>query len=523
MTFDYVMIGAGAAGCVLANRLTENPKIQVLLLEAGGPDVDPRIHLPVAFSKLFKSRYDWAYYTTEQRNLNGRKLFWPRGKVLGGSSSINAMIYIRGNQQDYDDWEAAGNPGWGYSDALKYFKKSENNERGANEFHGTGGPWNIADLRNPFSLSNTFLQAVQQAGMPMNPDFAAATQEGFGLYQVNQKRGARHSVVDAYLKPAMQRSNLRVVTGAQAFKLLFKDNRATTVEFELRGNLRQAHASREILLCGGAINSPQLLMLSGIGPEAHLREHRIPVTQNLPGVGQNLQDHLIIGTMYSSKLPATLAGAETLGNLLKYVFARKGPLTSNVAEGGGFFRVGDTDRPNIQFMFGPTYYVNHGFENPAGHGYAIGPILLYPKSKGQILLQSKDPLEPAWIDANYLAHASDMQLLVESLKIARKIGVQPAFDAFRGEEVFPGPATQTDEQLAQFVRDQAQTLYHPVGTCRMGTDDLSVVDARLRVHGIQGLRVVDASIMPNIVGGNTQAPTIMLAEKAADLIQADNN
>jgi choline dehydrogenase len=517
--YRYIIVGAGAAGCVLAYRLSQNPQNKVLLLEAGGPDVDLRITMPAAFSKLFKSRHDWAYFTEPQPHLNNRQLFWPRGKVLGGSSSINAMIYIRGNRQDYDDWAAAGLAGWDYNSLLPYFTKSEHNTRGASAFHGTHGPWHITDLQQPHILSKTFLQAAQQAGIAPNPDFAANTQLGAGLYQVNQKNGKRHSTAAAFLKPAMLRPNLTVLVRAHVTKVNVQGGVATSVTYLHKGATHTA-AAQDIILTGGAVNSPQLLLLSGIGDRAHLADVNVPLVHHLPGVGQNLKDHLIIGALYKLKQPIALVGQETLANVLRYVFTRKGPLTSNVAEGGAFVKMyPHSDRPDIQFLFGPNYFRNHGFSNPPGHGFSVGPTLLYPKSTGSITLRSNNPLAQPVIQPNYFSHADDLQILVDAMRLARKIGEAPAFDPYRTEEIFPGPAVQTDADMAAFVRANAETLYHPVATCRMGNGTMDVVDQTFRVHGLKGLRVADASVLPSIIGGNTQAPTVMIAEKAADVIE----
>ncbi len=517
---DYVIVGAGSAGCVLANRLSEDPKTTVLLLEAGGPDEKREIRIPAVFSKLFKTSCDWAYYTEPQPRLNNRKLFWPRGKVLGGSSSINAMVYIRGHRCDYDRWQSLGNAGWSFAEILPYFKKAEDQERGACEYHGVGGPLHVEDLRYINPLSRAFVAAAHQAGLPWNTDFNGAAQEGVGYYQVNQKRGQRHSTADAYLKPALGRPNLSIRTHAQAARLVFHGTRAAGVEHVQNGKSHEAGATREVILCGGTINSPQLLMLSGIGPADHLRALGIPVVVDLPGVGKNLQDHLIVAVAYECTQPVSMARAGSLANLLKYLLFKKGMLASNVAEAGGFFKTqADQPVPDLQFIFGPVYYLNHGLSAPPGHGYSIGPILIRPESRGSITLRSSNALEPPTIQPHYLSSEADLRLLIEGIRLGRRIGQAKAFDAFRGAEVYPGPEAQSDAAIAEYIRSIAETLYHPVGTCKMGSDPMAVVDARLRVRGVEGLRVVDASVMPAIVGGNTNAPTIMVAEKAADLIK----
>ncbi|MFY9585018.1 MAG: choline dehydrogenase [Candidatus Acidiferrales bacterium] len=517
--YDYVIVGAGSAGCVLANRLTEDSRTTVLLLEAGGPDQDKTLRIPAAFSKLFKSPHDWAYYTEKQPHLHQRKLFWPRGKVLGGSSSINAMIYIRGSRCDYDHWRSLGNAGWSFAEILPYFKKAEDQERGASEYHAAGGPLHVADLRFNNPLSCAFVAAGEELGFSRNPDFNGPQQDGVGFYQVTQKHGRRHSAADAYLKPALERPNLRVETHAHATRLLWQGKRAVGVAYVQNGQAHEATASREVILCGGTVNSPQLLLLSGIGPADHLKPLGIPVVTDLPGVGQNLQDHLIVAVSYQCTRPVSMASAKSLANLLQYLLFKRGMLTSNVAEAGGFVRTRpDLPAADLQFIFGPLYYLNHGFTRPEGHGYSIGPTLIRPESRGSITLRSPDPLKPPAIQPNYLLADADLCLLIEGIRLGRRLGLAKAFDTFRGAEVYPGPAAQNDEAIAEYIRETCETLYHPVGTCKMGTDAMAVVDPHLRVLGVEGLRVVDASIMPTIIGGNTNAPTIMIAEKAADLI-----
>jgi choline dehydrogenase len=520
--YDYVIVGAGSAGCVLANRLTEDPDTTVLVLEAGGSDNRQEIRIPVAFPKLFKGPCDWAYETEEQSQLGRRTLYWPRGKILGGSSSMNAMIYIRGNRSDYDHWRSVGNEGWGYEDALPYFKKAENRERGADAYHGTGGPLNVADLRYVNPVSRAFVEAADEIGLPRNDDFNGEEQEGVGTYQVTQRKGRRHSAADAYLRPAIKRSNLTVQTGARANRLFFEGTRAVGVEYVRGGRLERTYVDGEVILSGGAINSPQLLMLSGIGPADGLRALDIPVTHDLPGVGRNLQDHPMIAVAYECRAPVTLDEAETRGNLARYLLSKRGPLASNIAEAGGFVRIDPAAHaPDLQFHFLPCYFLDNGFKNPRGCGFTFGPTLLRPRSRGHITLRSGDPSRPPAIQPNYLDDEPDLRLLVEGVKLARRLAQTAAFDPFRGKEVWPGTKAQSDEAIAGHIRRNVQTLYHPVGTCKMGDDPMAVVDDRLRVRGTEGLRVVDASIMPNIVSGNTNAPTIMIAEKAADMIKQD--
>src|SRR5437870_5392816 len=518
--YDYIIVGAGSAGCALANRLTENPTNTVLLLEAGGPDDAQEIHIPVAFSSLFKSPIDWAYETEEQSHLNNRRLYWPRGKVLGGSSSINAMIYMRGNRRDYDHWSELGNEGWSYADVLPYFKKAENAELGASAYHGTGGPLNVTDLRTVNPLSQAFVEAGVESGFPLKDDFNEPEQDGVGFYQVTQRQGLRHSATVGYVHHILSRPNFPLQTHSLVTGVTFEGTRAVGVTYIQNGEKQQANANTEVILSGGAINSPQLLMLSGIGPADHLKALGIPVVADLPGVGQNLQDHLLLGVAYECKQPITLAGAETFGNLLRYMLFKTGPLASNVCEAGGFLKTkSDLPAPDLQLNFGPVFYVNHGFTRPTGHRFSIGPSLIRPRSRGRIALLSCDPLEPPLIQPNYFLDDADRQVLVESVALARRIARAKAFDAYRGAEVLPGEQAQSEKVISEYVCNIIETQYHPVGTCKMGSDPMAVVDARLQVRGVEGLRVVDAAIMPAIVGGNTNAPTIMIAEKAADLIK----
>ena len=518
-SYDYVVVGAGSAGCVLANRLSTNGQ-EVLLLEAGTPDEQTEIGMPAAFSELFKSAVDWEYYTEPQSELNDRECYWPRGKTLGGSSSINAMIYARGQPDDYDQWADLGNDGWSYEDVLPYFKQAEHNERGGSEYHGTGGPRNVADLQEPNELSEAFVEAGQAVGLRRNDDFNAGDQSGVGLYQVTQKGGERHSAADAYLKPVLDRPNLTAITGAQVTRVRFDGQRAVGVEYlrDGAGSPIAVDADKEVILSAGAINSPQLLMLSGVGPEDHLAAHDIPVVEPLPGVGRNLQDHLQVKVNYACSRSITLDGADSLWNILKYLLLKRGPLTSNVAEAGGFASVSGADRPDIQLHFGPSYSVDHGFDNPDGHGFWLGALCLRPESRGRITLQSADPVDEPAIDPQYLSEDEDLGILLDGLKLIREILEAEPFDDYRGEEVSPGSEVHSDEQLIEHIRETAHSLYHPVGTCKMGSDDMAVVDDRLAVHGVDGLRVVDASVMPTITSGNTDAPTTMIAEKAANYI-----
>ena len=499
--FDYVIVGAGSAGCVLANRLTADGGAKVALVEAGGRDNKQEIHVPAAFSKLFKSACDWAYFTEEQTQLNNRRLYWPRGKVLGGSSSMNAMIYTRGNPGDFDEWQQLGADGWGWADVAPIFDRTL---------------LDVSALRTPNPLSEAFVRACQDQGMARVDDLGGPTEEGAGLFRVTQSGGKRCSCAAAYLKPALRRDNLTVFTHAHAGRVLFERTRAVGVECVQDGKPMTLRAAREVILSGGAINSPQILMLSGVGAAGDLRRLGIDVVADVPGVGENLQDHLSCGVAHASKQPITLAGAETIGNLLQYLVFKKGMLTSNVAEAGAFVRIcGGSPVPDVELIFGPTYYVNHGFDNPPGHGFSVGAILLHPKSRGSIRLRSANPAEAPAIQPAYLREPDDLALLEEGLQLSLRVARGKAFEPYRGEEVLPAGRT-----LDALIRDKAETLYHPVGTCKMGRDDDAVVDSRLRVRGVDALRVVDASVMPTIVTGHPNAAVVMIAEKASEMIRA---
>ncbi|KNZ33139.1 MAG: glucose-methanol-choline oxidoreductase [Methylibium sp. NZG] len=526
--FDYLIVGAGSAGCVLAARLSEDPGVRVCLVEAGPPDRSVLIHCPAGLALMAQTGHaNWAFETVPQPGLNSRRGYQPRGKVLGGSSSINAMIYARGHRADYDHWAAQGNPGWAFDDVLPLFKRAEHNERGGDAFHGSSGPLNVMDLRSPNRFGPIFVQAGVQAGYAENRDFNGPQQEGVGLYQVTHKAGERFSAAKAYLTPSLARPNLEVITGARTTRILMEGRRAVGVEVRIGNETRRLDARREVLLSAGALQSPQLLMLSGIGPGAHLQSHGIGTVHDLPGVGRHLHDHVDVVQVVNAPHLTDLFGLSLTGawNAVKGIVEwrrhRRGMLTTNFAEAGGFIKSDPSEAlPDLQLHFVIGKLIDHGRKTVFGHGYSCHVCLLRPLSRGKVELASADPTAAPLIDPNFLAERDDMERMVRGFKLMRHLLQQPALAGHRGTELPASAGAQTDAQIEQFIRERADTIYHPVGTCRMGPGPHDVVDAQLRVHGVQSLRVVDASIMPRIVGGNTNAPTIMIAEKAADMIKA---
>ena len=502
--YDYIVIGAGSAGCVVANRLTEDPETTVLLLEAGNPDTKPEIHIPLQCKHLPGTEVDWGYFSEPEPYLNNRQILCPRGKVLGGSSSINFLVYIRGNRHDYDHWQELGNPGWSYQDVLPYFKKSENQQRGASEYHGVDGELSVTDVISPAPISQRFVEAAVALGYDYNPDFNGTQQEGAGPIQLTIKDGKRHSAAAAFLVPILHRPNLTVQTGTLVTRLLLEGTRTVGVEYLYEGTLHQVRVNSEVILSAGAFDSPKLLMLSGIGDAEQLQAMEIPVVVDLPGVGQNLQDHILVPVPYETTQDLHTA------------------ITSNGCGETGLFLHSEINRgiaPDLELIFGPIMWAPPGYPN-SGVGFTGIIALTHPENIGSVKLRSPDPKDTPMIRLNYLQSQADVQKLVDAIKLMRRLFQTSAFDEFRGREVAPGADVTGDEALAAYVRETCGTVFHPIGTCKMGTDPMAVVDSELRVYGVEGLRVVDASIMPTLITGHTNAPTIMIGEKAADLIKA---
>ena len=523
---DFIVVGAGSAGCAAAARLSEDPATRVLLLEAGGKDRNRWIHIPLGFGKTFADpTVNWCYETEPDPGAGDRRVFWPRGKVLGGSSSINGMVYIRGQAEDFDHWRQLGNTGWSFDDVLPYFKRAEHQTRGADAFHGTGGPLCVSDVPDRHPICEAFIQSAIELGFSRNDDFNGASQEGVGYHQTTTRKGRRCSTAVGYLRPAMQRPNLRVITEALTEKIIFEGRRAVGVQFRQNGRSLSARAAREVILCGGAVNSPQMLMLSGIGPREHLMELGIPVLHHLPGVGQNLQDHYSAAVKLKCLMPITVNDVMqsnvrkvTVG--LQYMMFKNGPLAMATSPAALFARTRpELASPDIKCSISPFSAERPQDGLHPWSGFTMIAYQLRPESRGQIKLKSANPADPPAVYPNYLATDTDQRTIVAGLKLCRQLLANPHLQHFIASEFLPGPAVQSDEELLLYARQRGGTVYHPTSTCKMGQDPMAVVDAELRVHGLEGLRVADASIMPTVVSGNTNAAAIMIGEKLADMLR----